>query len=225
MAKCAAGRGGADSAAAEDVAELQMLLHPELLSQDFIQLMLQEKNIHIGEDVKADRDRLTELFMQHITPKPQRKLPQSRWGSRVERRSPTRSHAHGSVSSNESGTRKRQMIVYDGSPTKTGAIKLKKPEGAPGSGSIDRLKPPPSGNFANPIRKLSSPPANRCSPNITTSSASPALTSHSRKETTKSQPPPTVKLKRVATSEGDSDSSGELKSPEVKKKIQPITWP
>lgn len=42
MAKCAAGRGGADRAVAEDISELQMLLHPELLSQDFIQLMLQE---------------------------------------------------------------------------------------------------------------------------------------------------------------------------------------
>ncbi|XP_023670642.1 ashwin [Paramormyrops kingsleyae] len=225
MAKCAAGRGGEDRAAAEDISELQMLLHPELLSQDFIQLMLQEKNIQVGDDVKTDRDRLTELFMQHITPKPQRKLPHSRWGSRVERRSLTGSHANSSLSSNESGARKRQLIVFDGSPTRTGAIKLKKPEVTPGSGSMDRLKPPPSGNFANPIRKLSSPPANRCSPNITISSPSPTLTSPLGKETAKSQPSPTVKLKRLATSEGDSDSLGELKSPEMKKKIQPITWP
>lgn len=111
-----------------------------------------------------------------------------------------------SLSSNESGARKRQLIVFDGGPTKTGAIKLKKPEVAPGAGSIDRLKPPPSGNFANPIRKLSSPSANHCSPNIT-SSPSPTLTSPSGKETAKSQPSPTVKLKRLATSEGDSDSS------------------
>lgn len=67
-------------------------------------------------------------------------------------------------SSTDSG-RKRPLIVFDGSSTKTGGIKLKRADDLP---VTDRLKSPPSNiSLSNPIRKLSG-----SSPNSSLSRAS-----------------------------------------------------
>lgn len=59
-------------------------------------------------------------------------------------------------SSSSDHSRKRPLIVYDGSSSHSGPLKVKKPEGSiVPIGSNDRLKPPPAANLSNPIRKLS----------------------------------------------------------------------
>lgn len=68
-------------------------------------------------------------------------------------------------SSRNDQSRKRPLIVFDGSSSNSGPVKVKKLEGAASSGVADRLKPPPAANLTNPIRKLSS--------SSMTSSASP----------------------------------------------------
>ncbi|XP_058479009.1 ashwin isoform X1 [Solea solea] len=175
---------------------VDLLLHPELLSQDFMQLILNQKTVTTGEC--RSRDRLTELYLQHVIPLPQRSLPDSRWGRRVakSRGSVTDHRSHRSHSSNNDHTRKRPLIVFDGA-SHSGPIKVKKPEGTTLSVVIsDRLKPPPAANASNPVRKLSG------------NSSSSA--SHRTDATN---------LKREA------DSTGAVKSPDSKKKIQHVTWP
>ncbi|XP_057708652.1 ashwin [Corythoichthys intestinalis] len=85
-----------------------------------------------------------------------------------------------------------------------GTPKVKKPETStmPSSAVGDRLKPPPALNLANPIRRLTS-----------SSSSSPSSSNQ------KSRSTDTAKLKREA------NCSGVLTPPEVKKKIQHVTWP
>ncbi|KPP62973.1 ashwin-like, partial [Scleropages formosus] len=242
MAGRLGGREGKGSSGAQGkgVSDVEVLLHPELLSQDFVGLVLQQKKIRAGDDGEAARDHLMELFFRHVTPKPQRELPDSRWGRRVERsgarQTSARAGAHSSSSSGET-SRKRPLIVFDGTSTSTGTVKLKKPEGLSGSGATDRLKPPPSGNVVNTVRKLSSSPVDRSSsisspkthvssPGATPKSPAPMETARSHVSSTSGGAAgPGIKLKRQATSEGESDSPGEMKSPEVKKKIQHITWP
>ncbi|KAK5598896.1 hypothetical protein CRENBAI_002230 [Crenichthys baileyi] len=176
--------------------DADLLLHPELLSQDFMQQILRQRNV--GTRGCEDRDRLTELYLRHVIPLPQRTLPNSRWGRKMEK-SRGRQTAAGHSSSNDQH-RKRPLIVFDGKSSQSGPLKVKKPEGTTGpAGATDRLKPPPSANLSNPIRKLSG-----------TSSPSSSSTHHSSD---------TANLKR------DADASGALKSPEVRKKIQHITWP
>uniref|UniRef100_A0A3Q1CP68 Ashwin n=1 Tax=Amphiprion ocellaris TaxID=80972 RepID=A0A3Q1CP68_AMPOC len=129
-----------------------LLLHPELLSQDFIQLILREKNVSTGDC--GSREQLTELYFRHVIPLPQRALPASRWGRRMER-SRGRQTAAGHSSSNDHN-RKRPLIVFDGTSSHSGLLKVKKPEGTTASaGMTDRLKPPPAARLSNPIRKLS----------------------------------------------------------------------
>ncbi|XP_069010227.1 ashwin [Embiotoca jacksoni] len=181
---------------AVNASDVDLLLHPELLSQDFMQLILSEKNVSTRDC--GSRDRITELYLRHVIPLPQRNLPNSRWGRRMER-SRGRATPAG-LSSNNDHNRKRPLIVFDGSSSHSGPLKVKKPEGATESPGInDRLKPPPAANLSNPIRKLSG----------NTSSSSPSV--HHSSDTTN--------LKREAN---DSDA---LQSPEVKKKIQHVTWP
>ncbi|XP_067372525.1 ashwin isoform X2 [Channa argus] len=171
---------------------VDFLLHPELLSQDFLQLILNEKNVNTRDC--GSRDRLIELYLRHVIPLPQRTLPDTRWGRRVQK---SRGRQTPSGHSNDHN-RKRPLIVFDGSSSHSGPLKVKKPEGASVSpGIMDRLKPPPAANLSNPIRRLSG----------NTSSSS---IHHSTD---------TVNLKREA------NSSGDLKSSEVKKKIQHVTWP
>ncbi|XP_046902110.1 ashwin [Hypomesus transpacificus] len=190
------------------------LLHPELLSRDFIQLVLHERNISTGED--ETRDRLTELYLRHIIPLPQRALPNSRWGRKMERMRPRQSPAGGrSYSSDTSG--KRPFVVFDGRSSHAGPLRVKKPEEAPGFGvGTDRLKPPPSVNLSNPVRRLT----------ISSSSSSPSSSSST---TVKVHAGPTGNGRLVSPSsvslKREADSSGVSKSPEVKKKIQHVTWP
>ncbi|KAJ8409972.1 hypothetical protein AAFF_G00210130 [Aldrovandia affinis] len=237
MADYNVGRGGKDTSTRNGVTSTDLLLHPELLSRDFIRLVLHEKNIEVDDHKEANRDQLTELYLQHVIPLPQRDLPNSRWGRRVgqTRPRPMPGHTHGYAhSSGHDNVRKRPLIVFDGSSRKTGTIKLKKPEGVSPFGATDRLKPPPSWNVASPIRKLSTP--------LSTPTPCPTPTPVSPPEGMPKSPtgngrmgspasPLTggaaaaVKLKRQAAHEGECDSSGELKSPEVKKKIQHVTWP
>ncbi|XP_071775862.1 ashwin [Centroberyx gerrardi] len=188
------GREGKD----KSTSDADLLLHPELLSQEFMQLLLSEKKISTGDC--GSRDRLTELYLRHVIPLPQRTLPSSRWGKRVEK---TRGRQTGSNSSSNDHNRKRPQIVFDGSSSHYGPLKVKKPEGTTVStGITDRLKPPPATNLSNPVRKLSG---------STPSSSSSSQTSVSGSQT--------ANLKREA------NSSDVLKSPEVKKKIQHVTWP
>ncbi|GAA6103823.1 ashwin [Tachysurus ichikawai] len=132
-------------------------------------------------------------------------------------------------SSTDSG-RKRPLIVFDGSSTNTGSIKLKKADDVL---VTDPLKSPPSNiNLSNPIRKLSGSSTN----SSTNSSSSSTSTGSARSPTgngslnSASAPNPvqfnclSMKLKRGASSSGVPESP-ELKSPEAKKKIQHVTWP
>ncbi|XP_029386379.1 ashwin [Echeneis naucrates] len=174
--------------------DVDLLLHPELLSQDFMRLILTQKNVCTRDC--GSRDRLTELYLRHVIPLPQRTLPNSRWGRRVEK-SRGRHTPAGHSSSNDHN-RKRPLIVFDGSASHSGPLKVRKPEGSTApTGITDRLKPPPAANVSNPIRKLSG----------NTSSSSVRCTTDA------------ANLKREAK------SSVTPTSPEVKKKIQRVTWP
>ncbi|KAF7709396.1 ashwin [Silurus meridionalis] len=223
MAFCSNRRGQKMKNSGGDASETDLLLHPELLSRDFLKLVLHEKKIKT--DDSGGPDHLTELYIQHVIPLPQRELPNTRWGRRVEKTSPHRSLTTAHSSSVDSG-RKRHMIVFDGSSTKTGSIKLKRTDDLP---ATDRLKSPPSSiKLSNPIRKLSSSSSNSPSSQASAGgSRSPtgngSLNSPSAPSSVQSNCMST-KLKRGATSSGGPESP-ELKSPEVKKKIQHVTWP
>ncbi|KAB5576969.1 hypothetical protein PHYPO_G00204610 [Pangasianodon hypophthalmus] len=223
MASCSNRRDEKMSNSDGDVSETDLLLHPELLSLDFLKLVLHEKKIKTVES--EDPDHLTELYIQHVIPLPQRELPNNRWGKRVEKTNPRQSSTTTHSSSTDIG-RKRPLIVFDGSSTKTGSIKLKRADDLP---VTDRLKSPPSSiNLSNPIRKLSGSSTNSSSSQASAGSArSPtgngSLNSSSAPSSVQSNCMST-KLKRGAPSSGVPESS-ELKSPEVKKKIQHVTWP
>lgn len=45
-----------------------------------------QKNILVENDVKIDKDGLTDLYIQHAIPLPQRDLPKSRWGKMMEKK-------------------------------------------------------------------------------------------------------------------------------------------
>ncbi|KAG5283601.1 hypothetical protein AALO_G00043890 [Alosa alosa] len=210
---------GKEKKSDEGPSVVDLLLHPELLSKDFMKLILHERNIQVDSD--GSQDQLRDLYMRHVIPLPQRELPKSRWGkkmqkTRVEQRS---SQSHGY--SSDTG-RKRPLIVFDGSST--GSVKIKKPDTLSSPGATDRLKPPPSMNMTNPIRKLSGSSSNS---SVLSSSSS---SSSSSTITPKSPSgPPSSEVSNSATANlkrpGDSDCSGELSSPDVKKKIQHVTWP
>ncbi|TKS66953.1 Ashwin [Collichthys lucidus] len=189
---------GVQAVGGSGVDKVEVLLHPELLSQEFMQLILKEKHVSTGGC--ESRDRLTELYLRHVIPLPQRTLPNSRWGKRMERSRGRQSPAgHRADSSSNDHNRKRPLIVFDGSSSHSGPVKVKKPDGATAStGITDRLKPPPAKSLSNPIRRLSG------------NSSSSSVDRHTDTDTN---------LKREA------NSSDEPKSPEVKKKIQHVTWP
>ncbi|XP_033842923.2 ashwin [Periophthalmus magnuspinnatus] len=139
---------------ANSSSDVDLLLHPELLSEEFIKLILNERKVNT-RDTKS-RDELTELYLRHVMPLPQRTLPSSRWGRTVAK---TReAHAPPSASArSHDPNRKRPLIVFDGSSSNNGPPKVKKPEGSGlSSGGTDRLKPPPGANLASPTRKLTS---------------------------------------------------------------------
>ncbi|CDQ75211.1 unnamed protein product [Oncorhynchus mykiss] len=150
------GREGKDTSQDRGASNADLLLHPELLSQEFIQLVLNEKKITSGDE--GSRDQLTALYLRHVIPLPQRALPNNRWGKRMEQTRARQSTASGqSRSFTDDHNSKRPLIVFDGSSSKSGPVRLKKPEGqTSGSGVTDKFKHPPSMNLFSPIRKLSS---------------------------------------------------------------------
>uniref|UniRef100_A0A672ZG39 Ashwin n=1 Tax=Sphaeramia orbicularis TaxID=375764 RepID=A0A672ZG39_9TELE len=197
---------GQDGKAAS-TSDADLLLHPELLSKEFLQLILTEKRMNTRDS--GGRDKLTELYVKHVMPLPQRTLPSSRWGRRVEKKHDELILLGTNVSflniSSNDHNRKRPLIVFDGSSSNTGPLKVKKPEGSTVSaGATERLKPPPSSNLSNPIRRLSG--------NTSSSSSSSSIQLTARSTDT-------ANLKREA------NDTGPLKSPDLKKKIQHVTWP
>ncbi|XP_034417380.1 ashwin [Cyclopterus lumpus] len=180
------------------ISDVDVLLHPELLSHEFMRLILREK--HVGTGECESRDRLTELYLRHVIPRPQRTLPDSRWGKRMEkirgrRHTPA---GHGPDSSGNNHNRKRPLIVFDGSSS--GPLKVKKPEGATlSTGTTDRLKPPPAANLPCKLSGNASSSSSSSSSIICSSDA--------------------ANLKREAI------GSDVTESPEVKKKIHHVTWP
>ncbi|XP_061066770.1 ashwin isoform X1 [Eubalaena glacialis] len=67
-------------------ADSELLLHPELLSQEFLLLTLEQKNITVENDMRVNKDSLTDLYVQHAIPLPQRDLPKNRWGKVMEKK-------------------------------------------------------------------------------------------------------------------------------------------
>ncbi|XP_061698479.1 ashwin [Syngnathoides biaculeatus] len=184
---------------AKYASEVDVLLHPELLSQDFLQLILNEKKIN--SRVCGSREQLVDLYVRHVIPRPQRTLPNNRWGKRMAK-------TRGGPA--PTGLRQDRDHLTSSRLTSCGSLKTKKPETSAmsSSGEGDRLKPPPALNLGNPIRRLSG----------SSSSASPSSSSSSSNQTF-SRCSDTASLKR------DANCSGVLTSPEVKKKIQHVTWP
>uniref|UniRef100_A0A8C1UUH0 Ashwin n=1 Tax=Cyprinus carpio TaxID=7962 RepID=A0A8C1UUH0_CYPCA len=230
MASRRADRAKPPTSSAGDISKLDLLLHPELLSHEFIQLMLRERKIAVGDS--EDRERLTDLYLRHVIPLPQRDLPCGRWGRRVER-SRARPSSAGS-SSSDSG-RKRPLIVFDGSSTNTGSVKLKKSDPSPAPVTTDRLKPPVSSiSLTNPIRKLSGSSTNCSSSDssnktpVSSPGAGPKSPCNHSKTANSSvhSNNTTSKLKRTSPSDEEPiTSQKDIKSPDTKKKIQHITWP
>uniref|UniRef100_A0ABI7W579 Ashwin n=1 Tax=Felis catus TaxID=9685 RepID=A0ABI7W579_FELCA len=199
------------------------------------------KNIAVENDVRINKDNLTDLYVQHAIPLPQRDLPKNRWGKMMEKKREQHEMKNETKRSGTvDGLRKRPLIVFDGSSTRT-SIKVKKTE----NGDNDRLKPPPQASFtSNAFRKL---------PN-SSSSVSPLIlssnlpvnnkTEHNNNDTKQNhdlthrksplgpaKSPPLspvgttpVKLKRAAPKE-EAEAVNNLKPPEAKRKIQHVTWP
>uniref|UniRef100_A0A3P8V113 Ashwin n=1 Tax=Cynoglossus semilaevis TaxID=244447 RepID=A0A3P8V113_CYNSE len=190
--------------------DVDLLLHPELLSQDFLKLVLKEKHVRTAEC--GGRDGLTELYLRHVIPLPQRTLPNSRWGRRVAKsRGSTANHRTPS----DDNSRKRPQIVFDGSSAHSCPLKVKKVEESNTSTRItDRLKPPPVGNQSNPIRRLSE---------SSSSFSSFSSTSEHLNSDTANVKQEAISSVRTAISAVPTIMS--LKSPDVKKKIQHVTWP
>ncbi|XP_003471652.1 ashwin [Cavia porcellus] len=215
----------------------ELLLHPELLSQEFLLLTLEQKNIAVENDVRINKDNLTDLYVQHAIPLPQRELPKNRWGKMMEKKREQQEIKNepkrgGTVD----GLRKRPLIVFDGCSTST-SIKVKKTE----NGDHDRLRPPPRAGIAsNVFRKSPNSPSLGLSSTLHTDDK----TEHSNSDTKQNHdmrhrksPPGTmrspplspvgttpVKLKRAAPKE-DTEALNNLKPPETKRKIQHVTWP
>ncbi|XP_040126759.1 ashwin isoform X2 [Ictidomys tridecemlineatus] len=177
----------------------ELLLHPELLSQEFLLLTLEQKNITVENDIRVNKDNLTDLYVQHAIPLPQRELPKNRWGKMMEKKREQHEIKNETKrSSTVDGLRKRPLIVFDGSSTST-SIKVRKTE----NGDNDRLKPPPQNHD---LMHRKSPSGTMKSPPLSPVGTTP------------------VKLKRAAPKE-ESEAANNLKPPETKRKIQHVTWP
>lgn len=106
-------------------------------------------------------------------------------------------------SSGTDNVRKRPLIVFDGSSTKTGSIKLKRADDLP---VTDHLKSPPSNiNLCNPIRKLSGSSTNSSSSQTSAGSARSPTGNGSAPSLVQSNCM-SMKLKRGASSSGAPES-------------------
>ncbi|XP_048351064.1 ashwin isoform X2 [Sphaerodactylus townsendi] len=209
-----------------------LLLHPELLSQEFLLLTLEQKNIPVEDEVKISKEVLTDLYVQHVIPLPQRTLPNTRWGKLMEKKKSLKvfKYADDSTATLEN-LRKRPLIVFDGSSTST-SIKIRKTE----NGAIEHLKLPTTGSTTTCRRLLGPSNSSTCTSasiltldinetkknnirinnsNMMSSQKAPSLVSTTG--------PTVVKLKRTAPKE-ESDTNG-VQPTEAKKKIQHVTWP
>ncbi|XP_064264051.1 ashwin [Passer domesticus] len=233
-----AGGGGGEEERVSGGSESELLLlHPELLSEEFLRLTLEQKNILGENDVKMDKDGLTDLYIQHAIPLPQRDLPKSRWGRMMEKKRQQNDlkSEKKSVTTVE-GLRKRPLIVFDGNSTST-SIKVKKTE----NGAADRLKPPPAGSTTNTVRRLSNASSylsasslsedaklgirnNEAQQNNISKTDSSVLTGLKVYPLSPIAGTTVVKLKRSVPKE-ESDLPNDLKPSEAKKKIQHVTWP
>lgn len=45
-----------------------------------------QKNIAVENDLRINKDSLTDLYVQHAIPLPQRDLPKNRWGKMMEKK-------------------------------------------------------------------------------------------------------------------------------------------
>uniref|UniRef100_A0A8B9QR04 Ashwin n=1 Tax=Anas platyrhynchos TaxID=8839 RepID=A0A8B9QR04_ANAPL len=176
------------------------------------------KNILVKNDVKMDKDGLTDLYIQHAIPLPQRDLPKSRWGKMMEKKR----------QQNELKSENKSVTAVEGLRKRT-SIKVKKTE----NGATDRLKPPPAGSTTNTVRRLSA--SSNASSYISASSLPEDQNNISKTNSSvlanlKAYPltpvagATVVKLKRSVPKE-DSDLPNDLKPTEAKKKIQHVTWP
>nr|XP_006215498.1 ashwin isoform X5 [Vicugna pacos] len=233
MAGDVAGRGCADS---------ELLLHPELLSQEFLLLTLEQKNIAVENDVRVNKDSLTDLYVQHAIPLPRRDLPKNRWGKMMEKKREQHEIKNETKRSGTvDGLRKRALVVLEGSST-SASIKVRRTEDA----DSGRPRPPPPARApSSAFRKLSDSSAS-VSPLILSSNLpTNNKMEHSNNDTKqnhdlthrKSPPGPVkspplspvgttpVKLKRAAAPREDAEAANNLKPPEAKRKIQHVTWP
>ncbi|XP_031296887.1 ashwin isoform X2 [Camelus dromedarius] len=143
MAGDVAGRGCADS---------ELLLHPELLSQEFLLLTLEQKNIAVENDVRVNKDSLTDLYVQHAIPLPRRDLPKNRWGKMMEKkREQHETKNETKRSGTVDGLRKRALVMLEGSST-SASIKVRRTEDT----DSGRPRPPPPARApSSAFRKLS----------------------------------------------------------------------
>ncbi|NP_001080993.1 ashwin [Xenopus laevis] len=215
------------------VKESALLLHPELLSRDFLLLSLERRNIPV-EDALNNKEKLTEIFVQHAMPLPQRDLPRNRWGRMMESKRGENKIATVLKSAGTEGGRKRPPIVFDGCSTST-TIKVKRTENGDAS---QRLNPSPkestnSTQNSNPAPRLGSPTPNKEAKVATTGNhgqldslpvTDSALVSPKSAKLQQSMIINAVKLKRNAPKE-EFDVANDTKPTEAKKKIQHVTWP
>uniref|UniRef100_A0A8C5MWF4 Ashwin n=1 Tax=Leptobrachium leishanense TaxID=445787 RepID=A0A8C5MWF4_9ANUR len=214
--------------------ECDGLLHPELLSRDFLLLSLGKKNIEVKE-VSNDKERLTEIFVQHAMPLPQRQLPKSRWGKIMEdKREQKKVTEPQRKSVNVESGRKRPLIVFDGHSTST-TIKVKRKENGE---TAQQLHPTQTERTSTSSQKPGASPASPqhyvCSSKINREAKFSSDNNHDHPEST--APPgnathcikteqPAVKIKRAAPKD-EADMMGDLKPTEAKKKVIPrVTWP
>ncbi|XP_078401714.1 ashwin [Cetorhinus maximus] len=218
----------------------QLLLHPEILSGEFLLHLLQQRKITTENLHDAEKDQIVEMYIQHVIPLPQRELPKNRWGRMMaEKRGQQSMCATESKRPITEGSRKRPLIVFDGSSTST-KIKLKKTENA----MADQVKQLPPGIIGtSPTNKLAVQPSGTniltdnnavISPirNVVPSNGM-AATKHGGNMPLKTSPLPcptsggtnSIKLKRALAKDGEGDAPVELRSTEPKKKIQHVTWP
>ncbi|XP_062910106.1 ashwin isoform X1 [Mobula hypostoma] len=118
-----------------------LLLHPELLTGDFLLQLLEQREIATTNLHAAEKDRIVEVYIQHVIPLPQRELPKNRWGRKMaEKREQQAISVAQSERPTSEASRKRPLIVFDGNSTST-KIKIKKNE----NGMADQVKRLPAG--------------------------------------------------------------------------------
>ncbi|XP_055493096.1 ashwin isoform X2 [Leucoraja erinacea] len=221
--------------------DCNLLMHPELLSGDFLLQLLKQREIPTENLHDAEKDQIVEVYIQHVIPLPQRELPKNRWGRKmVEKRKHQSICATQSKRPTPEVSRKRPLIVFDGSSTST-KIKLKKND----SGTADLVQHPPAG-IAN-TSPSNKPPVQLSDTHILTdvnavknpvrgavSTNGMATMKHGGDMPLKTSPLPCptspgganpIKLKRALPTDGEGDPPGELSSADPKRKIQHVTWP